>query len=69
MLITSRNWEREGLEQPRILEIEAAGVTERLTYWPFTYEQLKADLAAADLTLVHSTHTADAERYLVTARV
>jgi 2-polyprenyl-3-methyl-5-hydroxy-6-metoxy-1,4-benzoquinol methylase len=69
LLITSRNWEREGLEQPRILDIEAGGVRERLTYWPFTHEQLKADLAAADLEFVHSTHSADVERYLVIARV
>ena len=69
LVLTSRNWEREGLEQPRVLEIEAAGVRERLTYWPFTYAELKADLVAADLEVVHSTYSIDAERYLVAARV
>ena len=69
LVLTSRNWEREGLEQPRVLEIEAAGVRERLTYWPFTYAELKADLDAADLEVVHSTYSIDAERYLVAARV
>ena len=67
--VTTRNWEREGLEQPRYIDIEVGGVQERLTYWPFTYEALKADLEAADLTLVESTFSTNAERYLISARV
>ena len=69
LVITSRNWEREGLEQPRYIDVDVEGVQERLTYWPFTYEALKADLIAADLTLVDSTFSTKAERYLISARV
>ncbi len=69
LVVTSRNWEREGLEQPRYIDIDVEGVRERLTYWPFTYEALKADLEAADLTLVDSTFFTEAERYLISARV
>jgi SAM-dependent methyltransferase len=41
---------------------------ERLTFWPFTHETLDADLRAAGLRPQDSTYTADADRYLVTAR-
>jgi SAM-dependent methyltransferase len=41
---------------------------ERLECWPFTHEQLDADLRAAGLTPQWSTYRAGAERYLVTAR-
>jgi 2-polyprenyl-3-methyl-5-hydroxy-6-metoxy-1,4-benzoquinol methylase len=68
LLVTSRNWEREGMEQPRYIDVDVAGVRERLTYWPFTYAALKADLTEADLSLVHSTYSPDAERYLLAAQ-
>jgi SAM-dependent methyltransferase len=55
--------------QPHYHDIEVGAISERLTIWPFTHEQLKADLAAADLTVVHSTYSPDVERYSVTARV
>ena len=41
---------------------------ERLEAWPFASAQLDTDLRAAGLTPRSSTYTADAERYLVTAR-
>jgi SAM-dependent methyltransferase len=45
------------------------GVTaEHLTFWPFTHEQLIAELRAAGLTPVSSSYSADADRYGVTAR-
>jgi len=46
---------------------EATLVTERLEFWPFTYEALLADLAAAGMTATHSTYDPDADRYLVAA--
>ena len=42
---------------------------ETLTFWPFTPEELDADLRAAGLDVASSTYTRDAERYLVTARM
>jgi len=42
--------------------------SERLTFWPFRYEALERDLAAAGFAVESSTFTPDAERYLVTAR-
>jgi SAM-dependent methyltransferase len=43
-------------------------VAEALTFWPFTHEELDADLRAAGLTVAASTYAPDAERYLVTTR-
>jgi SAM-dependent methyltransferase len=39
-----------------------------LAFWPFTREELAADLRDAGLTPAMSTYAPDAERYLVTAR-
>lgn len=50
---------------------EAGGVTpyrERLEFWPFSHEDLEADMRAAGLEPVSSTYTAEEERYLVVAR-
>jgi SAM-dependent methyltransferase len=41
---------------------------ERLPYWPFTHEDLHADLLATGFMPVVSTFTLEAGRYLVTAR-
>lgn len=41
---------------------------ERLEVWPFTSDQLDADLRACGLTPELTTYTAEAARYLVTAR-
>jgi SAM-dependent methyltransferase len=43
-------------------------VRERLTFHPFTRDELDDDLRAADLEPLGSTWTPDDERYLVTAR-
>ena len=65
-----RAW-RDG--DPRTLAIEVAveGETyaEVLEYWPFTHEELDADLLAAGLEPTSSTWSPDAERYLVIAGV
>jgi SAM-dependent methyltransferase len=51
--------------RPTRLELTVAGVTEVLTVWPFTADELLDDLRAAGLEPQHSTHTPEAERYLV----
>jgi SAM-dependent methyltransferase len=64
-------------EEPHYLDVEVAvlggdgGVRsyrERLEFWPFSHEDLDADLRAAGLEPVSSTYTAEEERYLVVAR-
>lgn len=52
------------------IEVTADGVVhaEKLAYWPFTHEELDADLRAADWAPETSTWAPDADRYLVTAR-
>jgi SAM-dependent methyltransferase/predicted enzyme related to lactoylglutathione lyase len=50
---------------------DAGGVTtrsERLSFWPFTHQQLGDDLRAAGLLPESSTYGSEVERYLVTAR-
>jgi hypothetical protein len=42
--------------------------SERLAYWPFTYEELQADLRATGFEPVTSTFDPDVGRYLVTSR-
>jgi hypothetical protein len=49
-------------------EDDGTTYAERLDYWPFTHEELQADLLAAGLEPVASTFDPDVERYLVTAR-
>ena len=48
--------------------LEGEVYAERLTYWPFTHDELDADLRAAGWTPATSTWSPDADRYLVTAR-
>jgi SAM-dependent methyltransferase len=43
-------------------------VSERLTVWPFTPEELDDDLRASGLTPAETTFTPDVDRYLVAAR-
>jgi len=45
-----------------------SSVSERLPFWPFTSQELDADLRAAGLLPAASTYTTEAERYLVSAR-
>ena len=42
--------------------------TELLSIWPFRHEELRADVAAAGLSLAGSTYDATQPEYLVTAR-
>jgi len=42
--------------------------SERLAYWPFTHEELRADLVATGFEPATSTFSLEAPRYLVTAR-
>jgi 2-polyprenyl-3-methyl-5-hydroxy-6-metoxy-1,4-benzoquinol methylase len=42
--------------------------TERLSIWPFRLEELRADVAAAGLSLASSTYDATQTNYLVTAQ-
>jgi len=42
--------------------------SERLTYWPFTYDELIGDLHHAGLSLDATTYQPNLERYLVSAR-
>ena len=51
------------------VDITVGTVTERLTFWPFTYDLLVADLRAAGLEPAESTFVPDVERYLVSARI
>jgi SAM-dependent methyltransferase len=43
-------------------------ISEHLTFWPFTYDTLTADLRAARLDPVSSSYTPDVDRYVVVAR-
>ena len=61
-----RAWHDGELE----IEVTVDGVVhaEKLAYWPFTHEELDADLRAADWSPETSTWAPDVDRYLVTAR-
>ncbi len=48
--------------------VDGATHSERMAYWPFTHEELQADLLATGFEPVASTFSLDAARYLVTAR-
>ena len=62
--------ERDGGAHRLEVEVVVEGETlaERLDYWPFTHEELDADLRAAGLEPVSSTWDPDVDRYLVTSR-
>jgi SAM-dependent methyltransferase len=47
---------------------KATTVTERLSFWPFTHEDLDDDLRRSGFTPESSTFAEDVDRYLVTAR-
>jgi len=48
--------------------LDGATHAERLAYWPFTHEELQADLIAAGFEPEPSTFSLEAPRYLVTSR-
>jgi len=67
----------DSAERPHHVDVAVAlvaaddGVTthqERLEYWPFSHDELVADLHAAGLAMESTTYTDDVERYLVIAR-
>jgi SAM-dependent methyltransferase len=68
----SEDWEAPHFLDVAVALLEPGGkVTsraERLTFWPFTHQELDEDLRASGLTPESSTYTDDVERYLVTAR-
>jgi SAM-dependent methyltransferase len=45
-----------------------ATITERLSFWPFSHDELREDLQAAGVETVLDTFSPDADRYLVLAR-
>jgi len=51
--------------RPTRLELTVGTVSEVLTVWPFTYDELLADFQAAGLAVETSTFTPEAERYLI----
>ena len=64
----THTWEiPERWDEPHTVTVAVGAVSERLTYWPFTYEQLREDLEAVDCRDVQSTFTPQVERYMVTA--
>ena len=48
--------------------VDGATHSERMAYWPFTHEELQADLLATGFEPTASTFSLGAARYLVTAR-
>ena len=48
--------------------LDGATHAERLAYWPFTHEELQADLLATGFEPVASTFSLEVPRYLVTSR-
>ena len=48
--------------------VDGATHAERMAYWPFTHEELQADLLATGFEPAASTFSLDAPRYLVTSR-
>jgi SAM-dependent methyltransferase len=54
-------------DEPHTVTVTVGDVSERLTYWPFTYDELCADLDAAGLGLRTTTYTGEAERYVISA--
>ena len=57
-----------GLEVSVTFDDDGTTYAERLDYWPFTHEELRADLAASGFEPLASTFDPEVERYLVTAR-
>lgn len=72
------NWDLpEAWSEPHFLDVAVAVLdagkkvssrSERLTFWPFTSDELDEDLRVSGLTPETSTYAVDADRYLVTAR-
>ena len=65
-------WDDEHFLDVAVAVLEDGGKVatgaERLSFWPFTHQELEEDLRRAGLTPDTSTYADDVERYLVTAR-
>jgi SAM-dependent methyltransferase len=55
--------------RPTTLALTVAGITEVLTVWPFTVDELLDDLRDAGLVPQDTTYTPEAERYLVASSI
>jgi SAM-dependent methyltransferase len=64
----TRSWEPGELCVGVTFEDDGTTYAERLRFWPFTHEELQADLRATGFELVASTFDPEVGRYLVTAR-
>jgi SAM-dependent methyltransferase len=64
----TRTWHPGELEVAVTFEDDGTTYAERLRFWPFTHEELQADLRATGFELVASTFDPEVGRYLVTAR-
>jgi SAM-dependent methyltransferase len=62
----TRTWHPGELEVA--VTVDGTTYAERLRYWPFTHEELQADLRATGFDPVASTFDPEVGRYLVTAR-
>ena len=64
----THTWEiPERWDEPHIVTVAVGAVRERLTFWPFTYAELREDLEAVGCQDVQSTFAPQAERYMVSA--
>ncbi|TQL59218.1 methyltransferase family protein [Oryzihumus leptocrescens] len=65
-------WEQEHHLEIAVAQVEPDGsvraCTERLSIWPFRYEELVAELQSVGLTVETTTFDPDAEGYMVVAR-
>ena len=63
----THTWHPGELEVAVVFE-DGTSHSERLAYWPFTHEELQADLLATGFEPAASTFCLEAPRYLVTSR-
>jgi SAM-dependent methyltransferase len=68
LLRVGRSWHiPANWHDPHYMDIEVGAHRERLSFWPFTHDQLHDDLRAAGFEPRSSSYTRDADRYVVTA--
>jgi SAM-dependent methyltransferase len=63
----TRTWHAGAFEVAVAFD-DGTSYSERLTYWPYTHEELQADLLASGFEPVASTFDPEVGRYLVTSR-
>ena len=64
----THTWHPGALEVAVTFDDDGTTYAERLAYWPFTHDELQAELLATGFEPVASTFGPEAARYLVTAR-